>query len=164
MLTDEHILCAYVDGSDIHDVAPLLRIQLDGFIAGRRWATDQVVLEAGLGIIAYCESGQAQLVSSPALEFEAGRNPHPIRKAHALSILGRVPLAVGLSPDVEQRARVFVQAGLKPLDALHFSCAAEAGADYFCTCDDRLLKRARAAHTGMPKVVSPLELVAELGL
>lgn len=120
--------------------------------------------EAVLGIIAFCESGQAELVSSAALGFEAGRNPHPVRKAHALSILGKAPHAVGLSPDVEQRARAFTQAGLKPLDALHLSCAVEAGADYFCTCDDRLLKRARAAHTGAPKVVSPLELVAELGL
>jgi predicted nucleic acid-binding protein len=120
--------------------------------------------EAVLGVIAFCESGQAELVSSIALEFEAGRNPHPIRKAHALSIIGRALRTVQLSPAVEQQAKTFTQAGLKPLDALHLSCALEAGADYFCTCDDRLLKRARAAHTGTPKLVSPLEFVAELGL
>jgi predicted nucleic acid-binding protein len=120
--------------------------------------------EAVLGVIAYCESGQAELVSSVALKFEAGRNPSPIRKAHALSIIAMAAYTVGLSPAVEQRARAFTQVGLKPLDALHLSCAVEAGADYFCTCDDRLLKRARTAHTGPPKVVSPLEFVAELGL
>lgn len=68
------------------------------------------------------------------------------------------------SPEIEQRARVLAEAGVKPLDALHLSCAVEAGVDYFCTCDDRLLKRARAALTGTAKVVSPLELVGELGL
>ncbi len=60
-------------------------------------------------------------------------------------------------------SRVLNQAGFKPLDALHFACAVESGADYFCTCDDRLLKRARAAHSGPPKVVSPLERIAEIG-
>jgi hypothetical protein len=34
--------------------------------------------------------------------------------------------------------------------------------DDFCTCDDRLLKRARAIHTGPPRVVSPLELMTEI--
>jgi len=120
--------------------------------------------EAVLGIISFCESGQAALASSDALEFENGRNPHPVRKAHALAILGKAMHRVRLSPDVEQRAKILIQAGIKPLDALHLSCAVEAGADYFCTCDDRLLKRARAAHAGMPKVIAPLELVAELGL
>jgi predicted nucleic acid-binding protein len=55
------------------------------------------------------------------------------------------------------------EAGLKPLDALHLSCAVEAGADYLCTCDDRFLKRARAVHSGPPKVVNPLELIREIG-
>jgi PIN domain len=120
--------------------------------------------EAVLGIIAFCESGQAVLVSSDALEFETGRNPHPVRRAYALAILSEAKYLVRLSPDVEQRATTLTQAGLKPLDALHLSCAVDAGADYFCTCDDRLLRRARAAHAGTPKVISPLELVAELGL
>jgi len=44
MLTDEHVLCAYADGSDLHDAAPLLRSRLGALLAGRRWATDQVVL------------------------------------------------------------------------------------------------------------------------
>jgi predicted nucleic acid-binding protein len=123
-----------------------------------------VEADAVLGIIALCESGQAELVSSVALEYETERNPHPVRKAYALRTLGMASRFVPLSPEVEQRAQVLNQAGIKPLDALHLACAVEAGADYFCTCDDRFLKRARAVHTGPPKVVSPLELIAEVGL
>jgi predicted nucleic acid-binding protein len=119
--------------------------------------------EAVLGIIALCESGQCILVTSDALEYEAGRNPHPDRKAYAIDVLGHARRFVRLSPDVEERARAYNESGLKPLDALHLSCAVEAGADYFCTCDDRLLKRARVIHNGPPKVVSPLELIGELG-
>ncbi len=81
-----------------------------------------------------------------------------------MNILGKASHLVRVSTEVERRARTLIQSGLKPLDALYLSCAVEAGADYFRTCDDRLLKRSRVAHTGMPKVVSSLELVAELGL
>src|SRR3954468_24253593 len=77
-----------------------------------------VEAEAVLGIIALCESGQAELVSSDALEFEAGRNPHPVRKAYALGILGKAGRFVRLSAEVERRARALNQVGLKPLDAL----------------------------------------------
>ncbi len=35
----------------------------------------------------------------------------------------------------------YVQAGLKPVDALHVACAATAGADYFITTDKRILNK-----------------------
>jgi hypothetical protein len=38
----------------------------------------------------------------------------------------------------------------------------EASADFFCTCDDRLLKKARSIGTATTKIVMPLELVAEI--
>ncbi|ETW96051.1 MAG: hypothetical protein ETSY1_28135 [Candidatus Entotheonella factor] len=63
---------------------------------------------------------------------------------------------------VEERARTFRDLGIKVLDALHLASAVEAQADYFCTCDDRLLRRARIAETLQTKVVSPLELIAEI--
>ena len=37
-----------------------------------------------------------------------------------------------------------------------------AKAEYFCTCDDRFLKRAKAVDTDQTKVVSPLELIVEV--
>src|SRR5262249_49830278 len=42
-LTDEYVLCAYVEGNDLQKVAPLLRAQIQTFIAARRWATDQAL-------------------------------------------------------------------------------------------------------------------------
>jgi len=120
-----------------------------------------VEAEAVLGIIAFCEAGGAELISSEALEYETARNPHPVRKAHAQGVLGKATRIARLSPAVEARARLLNQAGIKPLDALHLAFAVEAGAGYFCTCDDRFLRRARTAHSGAPKVVSPLELLTE---
>jgi len=63
---------------------------------------------------------------------------------------------------VENRARDFVALGMGPLDALHLSSAEEARADYFCTCDDRLLAKAKAVRDIKTLVVSPLELIKEL--
>jgi predicted nucleic acid-binding protein len=120
--------------------------------------------QAILGIIALCESGQAEIISSDALEYETGRNPHPERKEYALDVLGNAQRIIRLSPAIEERARVFHEGGLRPLDALHLACAVDADADYFCTCDDQLLKRAKAVHSGRPKVVSPLELIREIGI
>ena len=119
--------------------------------------------EAVLGILALCESGQAGLLSSDALAYEAERNPHPLRKAHAEEVLAKAIQVVRISEEIEQRAQAFNQAGIKPLDALHLACAVQAAADYFCTCDDRLLKRARVVHAGPPKVVTPIELIGEIG-
>jgi predicted nucleic acid-binding protein len=51
---------------------------------------------------------------------------------------------------------------MKALDALHLACAESANAAYFCTCDDKFLKKAKAVKELKTSVVSPLELVEVL--
>ncbi len=118
--------------------------------------------EAILGVLALCEAGQADLVVSEALLFEAERNPHPVRRKYAFEVLSKGRLFVHTDSQVAERARALHESGIKPLDALHLASAVEAKADYFCTCDDRLLKRAKAAETLQTKIVSPLDLIAEV--
>ena len=69
---------------------------------------------------------------------------------------------VELDEQVERRANELNAIGLKPLDALHVSSAEVAGADYFCTCDDRLIKRARTIEKLGTRVVSPVEVIGEI--
>ena len=121
-----------------------------------------VEAEAILGVLTLCEAEQAELMSSDTLLFELRRNPHPVRKEYALKVLAKATVFVATDSDVEKRARTFQAAGIKPLDALHLASAVIAKADYFCTCDDRFLKRAKAAVTDPTKVVSPLELITEV--
>ena len=64
---------------------------------------------------------------------------------------------------IEMRARNLLTYRVKPMDALHLACAEAASVRYFCTCDDRLLKRAKGIADLRVNVVSPLELVEELG-
>jgi hypothetical protein len=50
------------------------------------------------------------------------------------------------------------------LDALHLALAEEGQVDYFCTCDDRFLKKAQALTGLKVKVVSPIILIEEIEL
>ena len=121
-----------------------------------------VEAEAILGIIAPCEAGQIDLMASDALVFETAQSPHPVWKRYALEVLTKASLFVPTDRQVEERARAFHALGLKPLDALHLATAVEEQANYFCTCDDRLLRRGQTADTVRTKVVSPLELITEV--
>jgi predicted nucleic acid-binding protein len=122
-----------------------------------------VEAEAVLGLIALCQSGEAELVNSDALRFESERNPHPIRRDFVEEVLSVASRYISASNAVEQRADEYGKHGIKALDALHLASAVEAEADYFCTCDDRLLRRAQVVDTGATKPVSPLELIKEIG-
>ncbi len=84
-----------------------------------------------------------------------------VRREHALAVLAKAALFVKLTDPIEQRAQDLTNEGFKPLDALNIASAEAAQADYFCTCDDRLLRRARSLANWQIRIVSPLELIQE---
>ena len=118
--------------------------------------------EAVLGVLALCELGKADLISSDVLVFENDRTPDAFRRDFASQAIAKAAQFVRVNDRIKSSAQSYVDAGIKPLDALHLATSVEAGASFFCTCDDRLLKKARALQTGGTKVVSPLELITEL--
>lgn len=118
--------------------------------------------EAVLGLLTLCESGEVELVSSDALIYEINRNPNIARQGYALEVLAKAGTFVKLNDQVEQRARELIAGGVRPLDALHLASAEVAQADYFCTCDDRLLKIAKTIQALKMKVVSPVEAIGEI--
>ena len=118
--------------------------------------------EAVLGVLALCESGKLEIVSSDALLYETRRNPHPIRREYALAVLALAKEHLAVRSEVEKQASQLVKQGFKPLDALHLALAEEGAVEYFCTSDDKLLKRARHLGDLSVKVVSPVELAEEL--
>ncbi len=123
-----------------------------------------VEAEAVLVILAFCESDRLRLVSSDALLFEIGCIPDQNRKDDAYAILKIAKETVGLTPEIEALAKRLGTSGLKPLDALHLAFASATKVEYFCTCDDKLLKKARSYSELYTKVVSPTELVMELDI
>lgn len=121
-----------------------------------------VEAEAILGLLSLSESGQLDLVASDALMFEAEQNPHAVRQRYAFEVMGEAKIFVRTNEQLEERARILVASGLKTLDALHLASAEAGQADFFCTCDDRFLKRAKVVVLPPTKAVSPLELIAEV--
>lgn len=121
-----------------------------------------VEAEAILNILVLCEVGTVELISSDALVYELERNPHLIRRTYAQDVLSNAPVKIRIDEQVTTRARAIHATGIQILDAFHLAFAICANADYFCTCDDRLLKRALNIDTGSTKVISPLALVEEV--
>ncbi len=122
-----------------------------------------VEAEAVLVILALCESDYLQLVSSDALLFEIGRIPDQARKDDSFALLKRIAKEnVELTSEHEVLARKLEASGLKPLDALHLAFASVSKVDYFCTCDDKLLKNAKRFEDLNTMVITPTQLVMEL--
>ena len=115
--------------------------------------------EAVLAILSLWEQHQIEVISSEALEFELAQNPDPVRRAW---IVSGAAIRVQVDYAISMRAKELEAGGLRGMDALHIACAEAAGADYFCSCDDRLLRRARVIEGLRVKVVSLLVLAGEL--
>ena len=144
-----------------------MRLYLD-LCAIQRPLDDQTQLrvraeaEAVLGLLALCEAGALTLVVSGVHVAENEKSPHPDRRAHVDDVVGLAGSYALTGAAALQRAERYEATGIKPLDALHLASAVEAGVDYFCTTDDKLLRKGRAADTEGTSVVSPLELVVLL--
>ena len=102
------------------------------------------------------------MISSDALKFEIDANPDAVRRDFSNQLIEKAPQFVTMDEPLKAKAKEFIDKGLKPLDALHLASAIMGQADFFCTCDDRFLKKARTLNTMPTKVVSPLELISEL--
>lgn len=118
--------------------------------------------EAVLGIIAFCDTGQAELLSSEALLYEGEQNSLPIRREHTFAVLSKAKNVINVTEKEKMRAANLMTFGIKPLDALHVALAETGNADYFCTCDDRLLRNAKRVKDLLVKVVNPVDLVQEI--
>jgi len=119
--------------------------------------------EAILALLDKIENKEIILLNSEVLLYEINRIPNLQRRHHALEMLALSDTKIKLDTFIEQRANELQQYGIKPLDALHLATAEQANADYFCTCDDRFLKRAQTLKLNTC-AISPLQLLMELGL
>ena len=115
-----------------------------------------------LGIFELVESEKIELLSSEVLIFEAGRITNVFRKEHTFRVLGKSKQVIRLDDEIENRAEELISFGIKPIDALHLSSAEKIKADYFCTCDDKFLKKAGKINGIRTNVVSVFELLKEI--
>jgi predicted nucleic acid-binding protein len=115
-----------------------------------------------LGILSLVEVNEIELVSSEMLLFEINRNSNRIRKEYALEVTSKARHFSTVTVKMEMRSREFNKLGIQPFDSVLLASAGGAHADYFCTCDDELMKKAKKIKDLKMKAVSPLELVKEI--
>lgn len=118
--------------------------------------------EAVLGIIAFCDIGQVELLSSEALVYEGEQSSLPVRKAHTSAVLAKAGSVLKVTEKEMARASEITKFGIKPLDALHLALAESGNADYFCTCDDTLLQNAKKVKGLAVQVMNPVDVVQEI--
>lgn len=118
--------------------------------------------EAVIEILLLCETGNLTLISSEVLQTEIDAIFDLERRETSLEILRIAQENVLTDSKIKRRTQEFVEFGIKPLDALHLASAEAGQADYFCTCDDKLLKKAKSQNDLKIKAVSPLELIREI--
>ncbi|MCD4726441.1 MAG: PIN domain-containing protein [Pirellulales bacterium] len=71
-------------------------------------------------------------------------------------------MSVAVDRHVAARTRLLNDAGIKPLDAAHVACAEAGGCGRLLTCDDRLLRVARAQRLSV-MVQNPRDYLEECG-
>jgi len=105
------------------------------------------------------ENRAVELVTSDALVFETARNPYDDRRVFVTEVLQKAIYFQKIDPDVTTLAQeIEARDRIRGMDALHLACAEISGADYFVTCDDRLIRR----YSGKVAIRIPTEMVTTL--
>ena len=123
---------------------------------------NNVEAEAVLTILGIIERHNVTLASSEILDFELSKIPDEDRKDKAFEILDISSEYLMLTDEIEQKAREYMKNNIKPMDALHLASAVVNDINYFCTTDDKFLKKAKKVETLKTISLSPLELIAEV--
>lgn len=122
----------------------------------------RVETEAVFAVLAAVQAKEVALLDSEALHYEISRIPDDARRTEVLALLSLASEHLQITDAVEALALTFEQMGLSAIDAIHLALAATAKADYFCTCDDKLLRKAIAIPGLTCKVITLLSLIPEV--
>jgi len=110
-------------------------------------------------ILQLLENQELELITSSVLTYETSRNPHLQRKEWVNRIIEMTSSYQPVTESIRERANLLAAANIKPLDALHIACAEMAVADFFITCDDRLIRRYQSIPDAKMTICSPPDFV-----
>ena len=115
-----------------------------------------------MAILASIQAGELSMLNSEALEYEVSCIPDDVRRNEVMAVLALANERLEISDEAETLAELLERHGLRPMDAVHLALASTAKADFFGTCDDKLLRNSQALSNLTCKVVSVLALVSEV--
>jgi len=108
------------------------------------------------------EEEKVRLVWSFMHQDETILCPFPERKYEALRLSALCKVRIGPEEEIYRLAKAFQKkGGLSAKDALHLACASYSDADFFLTCDDRLIKRTKPLKLEMA-VMNPVDYIREV--
>ena len=114
--------------------------------------------QAKLAVQAMILNKEHSLVWSYMLEYENEQNPYELRKDSIIKWKELATTRVEESESILTNAEKLLAVGIKPKDAIHIACAAEANCDYFLTTDKGILKK----NIDLVRVVNPLDFIKEM--
>ena len=98
--------------------------------------------EAKLKIQENIRNGDIQLVWSYILDYENEKNPFRERREQIAKWRKYAVDDVLENENILRLASILLEKGIRKMDSLHVACAIDAGADFFLTTDDGILKKA----------------------
>lgn len=122
----------------------------------------RVETEAVMTILAFVQAGDLSLLSSEALEYEVSRTPDEVRRNEVMLVLALAGERLEINDEAEALAGLLESRGVPPMDAVHLALASTAMADFFGTCDDKLLRKCQTLSGLTCKVMPVLGLVLEV--
>jgi hypothetical protein len=127
-------------------VGDAMKLYLDNCCFNRPFDNQNIVrnrleTEAKLYVQSQIQNGSHELIWSYILEFENSENPHIDRQASTLKWKSIATTHCEQNKSIVDRAKELETKGFRSKDALHVSCALEAGADYLLTTDNKILNK-----------------------
>jgi len=112
-------------------------------------------------ILQKIKNKELTLLWSFMIDYENSLNPYDdvrLEIEMAASLAGE-----SVTPDesVLTAAKEFESKGIKPRDSMHLACALKGKAEYFLTCDDKLIKRATTLDINI-KIINPLRFIEDM--
>ncbi|MBI4686063.1 MAG: PIN domain-containing protein [Nitrospirae bacterium] len=107
------------------------------------------------------KSGDLFLVWSFVLDYENSLNPYDDIRMEIEMSAYLASENVMASEDIRKMAKEYEHKGIKPRDALHIACALKAGAEYFLTCDDKIVKKAKMLGVNL-KIINPIDFARKM--
>jgi predicted nucleic acid-binding protein len=109
-------------------------------------------------ILQMAEKGDAELIRSPFHILENNESRAVEKREWVEACLNLAIHSARITSEIEHRAHALTKIGVKPLDAAHLAAAESAGAEFFITCDDQLIRKYR----GSLRALTPPELILTL--
>lgn len=112
-------------------------------------------------ILQKIKNKELTLLWSFMIDYENSLNPYEdvwqeIEMAASLAVENVTP-----DESVLTAAKEFESKGIKPRDSIHLACALKGKAEYFLTCDDKLIRRATTLDINI-KIINPLRFIEDM--